>query len=324
MSDHAIALADVYAAAERLADHAHRTPIHTSAAVDAAAGRQLYFKCENLQRVGAFKFRGAMNAIAALSEADAARGVITHSSGNHAQALALAARIRGIDATVVMPTDAPEVKKAAVRGYGARIVDCQPNLASRESTTAAEIARTGATLVHAYDNPFVMAGQGTAALELLAEIPDLDAIIAPVGGGGLMSGTAIATRGLSQGCRVFAGEPAGADDAYRSKATGVRVAQHVPDTVADGLRTTLGTLTWPIVRDLVEEVFRVEDDAILAAMQLVHERMKLVIEPSAAVPLAAVLSDRFRALTGIRRVGVILSGGNLDLAPLYASYRRKP
>ena len=285
-------------------------------ALDRIAGRSLFFKCENFQRVGAFKFRGALNAITKLPEAEARRGVVTHSSGNHAQAVALAASLRGIDATIVMPTSAPAVKRAAVEGYGATIVDCEPTQQAREAATQAVIDATGATLIHPYDHPDVIAGQGTVGLELLEQVPGLGAVITPVGGGGLLSGVTLAIRGISPGVRVFAAEPAGADDAARSKASGVRVQSQVPDTIADGLLTTLGDNTWPVVRDLVEDIFVVDDDQIRAAMRLIYERLKLVVEPSAAVPLAAVLSDRFRALPGLPRIGLVLTGGNLDLARL--------
>ena len=248
--------------------------------------------------------------------------MVTHSSGNHAQAVALAASLRGIRATIVMPVTAPAVKRAAVEGYGATVVECAPTLDARVRTTEEVIARTGATLIHAYDHPHVIAGQGTAALELHDEVPDLDAVVAPVGGGGLVSGTALATRGLSPRCAVIGAEPAGADDAARSVATGTHVTHHEPRTVADGLLTTLGDHTWPVIRDLVDRIVVVDDDAILAAMRLLYERMKLVVEPSAAVALAAVLSPDFPP--GPRRVGVILSGGNLDFDPLFAALRRSP
>lgn len=313
---YAIDLADVEAAAARVRGVVHRTPVMTSRTFDALAGRALFFKCENLQRVGAFKFRGATNAIARLSDAEASAGVVTHSSGNHAQALALAAAQRGIPAYIVMPRTAPAVKRAAVEGYGGRVIVCEPTLADREATAARVCAETGATLVPPYNHPDVMAGQGTAALELLEEVPDLDAVIAPVGGGGLISGTAVAVRGRRPEARVFGAEPENADDAARGKAAGVWQDQAPPKTVADGLMTTLGTLTWPIVRDLVDAVFTVEESDIIATTRLFWERTKLVIEPSSAVPVAAVLSPTFRALPGLSRVGVILSGGNVDLARL--------
>jgi len=320
MKSYVVDLPAIRAAAVRIAGRAHRTPTVTSHAINAIAGRELFFKCENLQRVGAFKFRGALNALTKIPADWMMRGVVTHSSGNHAQAVALAAAMRGIQATIVMPTTAPQVKRNAVAGYGARIVDCEPTLEARETVTASVIEQTGATLIHAYDHPDVIAGQGTVALEIHEQVPGLDAVIAPVGGGGLLSGVTIATRGTAPDCRVFAGEPVGADDAWRSKTTGRHVRTHSPNTIADGLLTTLGQNTFPIVRDLVDDIFLVDDTEIVAAMRLIWERMKLVVEPSAAVPLAAVLSDRFRQLDGMARVGVILSGGNVDLDRFFAAF----
>jgi len=316
-------LAAVREAAARIAGRAHVTPVATCATLDLVAGRALFLKCENLQKVGAFKFRGACNAVARLSDADAARGVVTHSSGNHAQAIALAARMRGIAAHIVMPRSASAVKRRAVAGYGARIVECEPTLAAREAAAAAVVAEIGAALIPPFDHPDVIAGQGTVALELceqaaaIAGAP-LDAIIAPVGGGGLVSGIAVAARGLDPRIRIFAAEPAGADDAERSMAAGERVPQTAPNTIADGLLTSLGDLTWPIIRDHVERVITVPDEATVDAMRLAWERAKLLIEPSAAVALAAVFSDEFQALDRagrgrIARVGVVLSGGNVDL-----------
>jgi len=305
-------LAAIRAAAARIAGVAHRTPVATCATLDRLAGRALVFKCEQLQKVGAFKFRGAYSAVARLDDTAARRGVVTHSSGNHAQAVALAARLRRIPAHIVMPMEAPAVKRRAVEGYGARIVPCEMALAAREETAARVAAETGAVFVHPYDDPHVIAGQGTAALELLEQAGPLDAIVAPVGGGGLVSGTAIAASALQPGIRIFAAEPAGADDAARSKRAGVRIPQTAPDTIADGLITSLGELTWPVLRDRVEEVITVSEEEIVAAMRLAWERAKLLIEASAAVAVAAVLSERFRALGGMARVGVILSGGNVD------------
>jgi threonine dehydratase len=303
----------VRAAAARIDGRAHRTPVMTCATLDRLAGRRVLLKCENLQRMGAFKFRGAFNAVACLDEEAAARGVVTHSSGNFAQALALAARERGIPAYIVMPSTAPAPKKAAVAGYGGQITICEPTLQARETTAAAVQAETGATLLHPYDHPDVIAGQGTVALELLGERPEIDAIVAPVGGGGLISGIALAAREAAPSVRIFGGEPTGADDAFRSKAAGAFIPQTGPDTIADGLLTSLGTLTWPVVRDVVERIFVVDDDAIRAAMRLLWERAKLVVEPSGAVPLAAVLSEEFRALQGLGTVAIVLSGGNVDL-----------
>jgi threonine dehydratase/serine racemase len=309
---HPVDLAAIRAAAGRLAGVAHRTPVATCATLDRLAGRALFLKCEQLQKVGAFKFRGAWNAVSRLDDASARRGVVTHSSGNHAQAVALAARLRGIPAHVVMPVDAPAVKRRAVEGYGARVVPCASTLAAREATAARVLAETGGTLVHPFDHPDVIAGQGTAALELLEQAGPLDAIVAPVGGGGLIAGTAIAAQGLQPGIRVFAAEPLGADDAARSKQAGAWLPQTAPDTIADGLLTSLGALTWPVLRDRVEDVITVSEGEIVSALRLAWERAKLLIEPSAAVAVAAALSERFRALAGMSRVGVILTGGNVD------------
>jgi threonine dehydratase len=303
-------------ARERIERHAHKTPVLTSSTLNRLAGRKLFFKCENLQRVGAFKFRGACNAVMKLDADVARRGVVTHSSGNHAQALALAARLRGIAAHIVMPTNAPDVKRNAVIGYGARVVPCEPNLESRESTAREVAEETGATLIPPYDHPDVIAGQGTCGLELCEQVPELEAVVVPIGGGGLVSGIAIAVKGLQPDIRVYGAEPIGADDAARSKAAGTLVPQFDPRTIADGLRTSLGEHTWPVVRDLVDRIITVSDDEIIKAMRLCFERMKLVIEPSAAVGIAAVLADVFRSMPGLGRVGVILTGGNVDLANL--------
>jgi threonine dehydratase/serine racemase len=285
--------------------------------LDRLAGRRVYFKCENLQKVGAFKYRGATNAVRKLSAAAAAKGVVTHSSGNHAQALALAARVRGIPAHIVMPRTAPAVKRAAVEGYGGLVTPCEPTLAAREEAAAKLVTETGATLIPPFDHPDVIAGQGTAALELLDDVPDLDAVIVQVGGGGQIAGWCLAAKGVKPAIRVFGAEPLGADDAARSKAKGEWLPQTAPNTIADGLLTSTGQLTWPVIRDLVERVFTVTDDQIRAAMRLVWERMKLIVEPSGAVGAAVVLSDEFRALAGVAKVGVVLSGGNVSLDKLY-------
>lgn len=319
MSHTAVDLAAVREAAARIAGLVHRTPVMTSETLDGLAGRWLFFKCENLQKVGAFKYRGATNAVRKLTEEEAAHGVVTHSSGNHAQALALAARVRGIPAYIVMPRSAAPVKKTAVEGYGGIVTLCEPTLEARERTAAEIVQRTGATLIPPYDHADVIAGQGTTALELLEQVRDLDAIIAPVGGGGLLSGTCVAARGLKPGIRVFGAEPLGADDAARSMAAGTLIPQTAPNTIADGLLTSLGQLTWPFIRDQVERIFTVTDDQIRAAMRLVWERMKLIIEPSAAVPVAVVLADEFRSLAGIDHAGVVLSGGNVNLDKLWFS-----
>ncbi|GIX48902.1 MAG: serine/threonine dehydratase [Candidatus Tectimicrobiota bacterium] len=303
--------ADVERAAARIGPFAHRTPVWTCASLDRLSGARLFFKCENLQKAGAFKFRGACNAVMALPEAEARRGVATHSSGNHAAALALAARLRGIAAHVVMPASAPAVKKAAVAAYGGRIVFCAPTLEAREETLARVVAETGATFVHPYNDPLVIAGQGTAALELCQEVPHLDAVLVPVGGGGLASGTALAVAAVSPQTQVIGVEPATADDACRALQAGKLLPAGNPRTVADGLRTALGELTFALLRQHAVAVVTVSEAAIVDAMRHVWERLKLIIEPSAAVAVAALLAGAVY-LPG-RRVGVILSGGNVDL-----------
>jgi threonine dehydratase/serine racemase len=310
---YAITIDDIRAAAQRIAIWAHRTPIMTCATLDAQAGRQLFFKCEQWQKVGAFKFRGACNAVMKLSDADARKGVVTHSSGNHAQALALAAKLRGIPAHIVMPRNATPAKRRAVEEYGANVIECEPTLAAREVTVAEVQARTGAVLIPPYNHPDVIAGQGTVALEMLHDRPDLDAIVAPIGGGGLMAGVTIAAKAVKPSIRLFAAEPLGADDAARSKARGELVPQTGPQTIADGLLTSMGELTWPVVRDSVEAVVTVREDEIVAAMRLMWERAKLLIEPSSAVAVAAMFNPMFKGLTGMRKVGVVLSGGNANL-----------
>ena len=307
-------LQDIQQAAERIKPYAHRTPIITNESLDQRVGAQVYLKCENMQKVGAFKFRGACNAVYALSDEEAKRGVVTHSSGNHAQALALAAKLRGIPAYIVMPSNAPQVKKDAVAGYGGQITFCEPTLEARESTMERIRLDTGATVVHPYDNERVIAGQGTATLELLDSIPDLDAIIAPVGGGGLLSGTSIAAKGLKPNIRVIAAEPEMADDAYRSMQAEKIIPSNDPKTIADGLLTSLGKLTFPIIQQNVEQIVTVSEQGIISAMKFVWERAKIVIEPSAAVAIG-VLWEKKIDLSGLK-VGVILSGGNVDLNKL--------
>lgn len=307
-------LSDIKKAAERIAPYVHRTPVMTSRALNRICDADLFFKCENFQRVGAFKTRGATNAVFSLGDEEASRGVATHSSGNHAAALALAARWRGVHASVVMPENAPKVKIDAVRGYGAEIVFCEPTLDAREAALAKVVERLGAAVVHPYNDYRVIAGQGTAALELLDDVPELDSVITPVGGGGLLSGTAITVNGVSPSARVLAAEPEGADDAFRSFESGTWVPSVNPRTIADGLLTSLGDLTFPIIKKHVAGILTVNDDSIARAMRLVWERMKIVIEPSAAVPLAALL-ERRENVAG-QRIGIIISGGNVDLARL--------
>ena len=302
---------DVLAARERIAPYVHKTPVMTSSYLNGLCGAEIFFKCENLQKVGAFKARGACNAVFGLDDASAARGVATHSSGNHAGALSYAAARRGIEATVVMPRTAPETKKAAVRSYGGKILECAPTQAAREAMLDEVIAETGADMVHPYDDARVIAGQATCALELLQEIDGLDAVVAPVGGGGLMSGTCLTLAQQSPQTRIYAAEPASADDAYRSLRAGEIVLRDGQHSVADGLNTNLKPLTWHFVRNFVEDILLVSETEILDAMYLTWQRMKIIIEPSSAVPLAAILKHR-EQFQG-QRVGVIITGGNVEL-----------
>lgn len=273
-------------------------------------GARLFFKCENFQKVGAFKFRGACNAVFSLSDEEALRGVVTHSSGNHAAALALAARRRGIPARIVMPSSAPPVKIAAVRGYGGIITFCEPTPASRESTAAQIIQETGTTLIHSYNDYRIIAGQGTTALEFLEEIDNLDFVLTPLGGGGLLSGSAIAAKGLNPKIKVIGCEPKNVDDAYRSIKAGRIIPPDNPNTIADGLRMPLGDKTFPIIRDLVDKILLATEEEIVTAMRQIFERMKIVVEPSAAVPLAVLLSNQLNVAD--KNLGIIISGGNVD------------
>ena len=307
-------LNDIHQAAKRIQPYIHRTPVLTNESLNQKVGARVFLKCENLQKVGAFKFRGACNAVFSLRDEEAGRGVCTHSSGNHAQALALAARLRGIPAYIAMPNTAPAVKKAAVAGYGGQITFCEPTLEARETTLAKIVAETGANVVHPYNAERVIAGQGTAALELLEDIPDLDVIITPIGGGGLLSGTSIAATETKKGIRVIGAEPELADDAYRSLKAGEIIPSVKPKTIADGLLTSLGTLTFPIVRERVEQIVTVSEQGIIDSMKFIWERAKIIIEPSSAVAVG-VLWERKTDLTGLK-VGVILSGGNVDLEKL--------
>jgi threonine dehydratase len=306
-----ISLADIEAARMRIAPHVRRTPVLTSEMIDAAAGAQLFFKCENLQQIGAFKARGATNAVLSLSDVEAARGVATHSSGNHGSALAYAARLRGIAAHVVMPEGVARPKAAQVERLGGRITSCEPTLAAREAATAAIVAQTGAALVHPYDNLAVMAGQGTAALELFEDAPDLDIVMTPIGGGGLISGVSTAVRAKLPAARVVGVEPAGADDAARSFAAGRLLPMEHPQTIADGLRAGLSAATFAHIRRGVDAIATVSETAIVAAMRALWEALKLVVEPSAAVPYAAILEGK--ADVRGKRVGIVLTGGNVDL-----------
>lgn len=310
-----ISIQDIHQAAQRIKPYIHRTPVLTNESLNQKVGANVFMKCENFQKVGAFKFRGASNAVWSLTDEEANLGVCTHSSGNHAQALALAAKMRGIPAYIVMPNNAPQVKKDAVAGYGGQITFCEPTLEARESNLERIKNRTGANVVHPYNDERVIAGQGTATLELLEEIPNLDVIIAPVGGGGLISGTSIAATETKKGIRVIAAEPEMADDAFRSMQSGKIIPSVNPKTIADGLLTSLGSLTFPILQARVEQVVTVSESAMIESMKFIWERAKIVIEPSSATVIA-VLWEKKIDLSGLN-VGVILSGGNVDLGKLY-------
>ncbi|MEA3445131.1 MAG: pyridoxal-phosphate dependent enzyme [Bacteroidota bacterium] len=299
---------------KRISKYIHRTPVLTSASINKMLGVELFFKCENFQKVGAFKFRGACNAVFSISNKEVARGVGTHSSGNHAAALALAARLRGIKSHIVMPENSPDIKKKAVAGYGAEITFCESTLEARESTMEEVLEKTAATFIHPYNLDRIICGQATAAKELLEDIAKPDIIIAPVGGGGLLSGTAISCKSIDKKIKVIAAEPVGADDAFRSFKSGKLVPSINPQTIADGLLTSLGDLTFEIIQKYVDDIVTVEEDTIIAAMRMIYERMKIVVEPSAAVPLAAIIENP--GIFSNRKVGIILSGGNVDLEKL--------
>jgi threonine dehydratase len=312
LPSNSVTLDDVRAAARRLAGVAHRTPVIGSRTLDDESGARVFVKCENLQRMGAFKFRGAYNFLASLSPQERGRGVVAFSSGNHAQGVALAARLLGAPATIVMPTDAPAVKLAATRGYGAEVVHYERERSHREEIARAVAAERDATLVPPFDDARIVAGAGTSALELLEDFPDLDAIVVPLGGGGLMGGTAIAAHGLNRSIAIYGVEPQAGDDFAQSLARGERVTIPVPKTIADGLQTTApGELTFAIAREHVRAVVTVSDEELRDAMRFAFERMKLVIEPSGAAALAALLYRRIPDLAG-KRVGAIVSGGNID------------
>lgn len=307
-------LSAIRAAHDRIRPHIHRTPVLTSERLDIASGASLFFKCENFQKVGAFKARGATNAVFALDEETARRGVATHSSGNHAAALSRAAKLRGIAAHIVMPSNSPKVKVRAVEGYGGRIVFCEPNQRAREEACARVMAETGATLIHPFENEDVMAGQGTIAVELLEDVPDLDLLLCPVGGGGVLCGTAVAAKALRPEIKVIATEPAGADDAAQSFHQHRLVYQDKKTTIADGLRTNLGEPNFALLQRYVDDVVTVSDEGIIAAMRTTWETLKIVVEPSGAVAYGAVLEERIDLRA--KRVGIILTGGNVDLDAL--------
>ncbi|MBP1674443.1 MAG: serine dehydratase [Bacteroidetes bacterium] len=307
-------LSDILSAHKRIEPFIHRTPVLTSRQLNRIFECDLYFKCENFQKVGAFKFRGATNAVLSLTEEKKKHGVVTHSSGNHAAALALAAGLNGIKAFIVMPGNAPSVKKDAVAGYGASITFCKPTLQSREETCRNIMEKEGATLVHPYDNFNVICGQGTASLELLEDVDDLDVVVAPVGGGGLMSGTSTCVKGINNKIKVIGAEPLNANDAWKSFKTGILTPSVNPLTIADGLLTSLSELTFSIIRKNVDDIFTVNEESIISSMKLVWERMKIIIEPSSATVLAVVKENPgfFRG----KRTGLIISGGNVDLRKL--------
>lgn len=302
---------DVIIASERIRNFIHYTPVLTSASINNIFSCNLFFKCENFQKVGAFKFRGASNAVFSLSDSEAKRGVATHSSGNHAAALALAASMRGIPSYVVMPENAPDIKKNAVKGYGAEITFCEPTLEAREQALKKIITEKGAIEIHPYNNFNVIAGQGTSAKEFLEESKDLDFVLCPVGGGGLLSGTSISAKSLSPGTKVIACEPQGADDAFRSFFSNEIQPSINPKTIADGLLTSLGSLTFPIIQKNVDDIVTVSEYSIIEAMKLIWERMKIIVEPSSAVPLAAIIEEKVQAKN--KKIGIIISGGNIDL-----------
>lgn len=307
-------IADMLIAHERIKPHIHRTPVLTSRVIDELAGAELFFKCENLQKAGAFKVRGASNAVFGLSDTEAARGVATHSSGNHGTCLSYAAGRRGIPCTVVMPRTAPQAKKDAVRGYGGKVVECEPSTTSREAVFAEVVAETGAEFVHPYNDARVIAGQGTCSKELIEQVDGLDAVIAPIGGGGMVYGTCLTLSQLAPSIKVYAAEPEQADDAYRSFKAGYIIADDAPNTVADGLKVPLKDLTWHFVSRHVTDILTASEEDIVDAMKLIWKRMKIVMEPSSAVPLATILKNR-DVFAG-KRIGVIVTGGNVDLDKL--------
>ncbi|KAL5814139.1 hypothetical protein ACOSQ4_024780 [Xanthoceras sorbifolium] len=309
----------------RITSLIHKTPVFSSDSLNAISGRTLFFKCECFQKGGAFKFRGACNAVLSLDDDQATKGVVTHSSGNHAAALALAAKLRGIPAYIVIPKNAPKCKVENVKRYGGQVIWSEPTMQSRENTASKVLQETGAALVHPYNDGRIISGQGTISLELLDQVPQLDTIIVPISGGGLISGVTLAAKSINPAIRILAAEPMGANDAAQSKAAGRIITLPETNTVADGLRAFLGDLTWPVVRDLVDDVITVEDTEIIEAMRLCYEILKVAVEPSGAIGLAVVLSDSFRknpAWQDCKNIGIILSGGNVDLGVLWDSFRK--
>lgn len=307
-------LDDMIVARARIEPHIHRTPVFTSRMLNEMTGAELFFKCENLQKAGAFKARGASNAVFGLSDEQAARGVATHSSGNHGTCLSYAAGRRGIPCSVVMPRTAPQAKKDAVRGYGGRVIECEPSTSSREAVFAEVVAETGAEFVHPYNDHRVIAGQATCSAELIEQVPDLDAVIAPIGGGGMVSGTCLTLSNLAPHINIFAAEPKQADDAYRSFRAGYIISDDAPETIADGLKVPLKELTWHFVQNHVTDILTASDEDIVEATKLTWKRLKIVMEPSSAVPLATILKNP--EIFAGKRVGVIVTGGNVDLDKL--------
>lgn len=306
--------ADIVFAHKKILPYINRTPFHTSNSLNQISGCNLYFKCENFQKVGAFKARGALNAVLSFSKNELTNGIATHSSGNHAQAIAYAGKIVGTKATIIMPSNASAPKVSAVRSYGADIVFCEPNQKSREETLKAFVEKTNAKFIHPYDNFFVIAGQGTAAKEFLEDFPNLDFILTPVGGGGLLSGTSITTKAISNKTKIIGVEPKGADDAFRSLRDNKIYPSIEPKTIADGLLTSLSEMTFTIIKKNVYQILTVSEESIVEAMKLIFERMKIVVEPSGAVPLAGILE--YQNIFNGKNVGIILSGGNVDLSKL--------
>ncbi|KAL6577190.1 hypothetical protein OROMI_011466 [Orobanche minor] len=325
-SKYAADISSIKAAQDRISSYMNKTPVLSSETLDSLSGRKLYFKCECFQKGGAFKFRGACNAVFSLTDDEAARGVVTHSSGNHAAALSLAAKLRGIPAHIVIPKNAPKCKVENVIRYGGQVIWSEATVKSREEVAAKVLQDTGAVLIHPYNNGCIISGQGTISLELLEQIPHIDTIVVPISGGGLISGVALAAKSINPAVRILAAEPKGADDASRSKKAGTIITLPETKTIADGLRAFLGSLTWPVVRDLVDDIIVVEDKEIIEATRLCYEILKVVVEPSGAIGLAAVLSDRFRnnpSWKDCKNVGIIVSGGNIDLDVMWESLNKR-
>ncbi|KAJ7944906.1 Serine/threonine dehydratase [Quillaja saponaria] len=325
MEKYAANISSIREAQARIKSLAHTTPVLSSESLNAMSGRQLYFKCECFQKGGAFKFRGACNAVFSLDDNDAAKGVVTHSSGNHAAALSLAAKLRGIPAYIVIPKNAPQCKVDNVMRYGGQVIWCEASLQSRQEVANKVVKETGGILIHPYNDGRIMSGQGTISLELLEQAPLIDTIIVPISGGGLISGVALAAKSINPAIRILAAEPRGANDTAQSKAAGRIITLPETETIADGLRAFLGDKTWPVVRDLVDDVIVVEDNETVEAMKLAFEILKVVLEPSGAIGLAAVLSDTFKknpAWKDCRNIGIIFSGGNVDLGILWDSFRK--